>query len=172
MVQLLPKQLNVICMLFIAACNSAPSTSTFVKTDLTTIDTLSHGYNELANTAKYKSFCISDYNTDNPNVANIRRPEASFIETTLDTNLLFGIWTLNPEGPHADFKLTSKSFFVVDYDGDGDMPYELNGQKLRIYYNDFIQEGQIVSVSKDTLQVIWKGVDITTHYIHWPENSN
>lgn len=166
------KRLNIFCLLLLTACNSGSTKLTSVKTDSTQTDTISHGYNELANPANRESFCISDYNTDNPDVTNIPRPKVSTIRTQLDTNLLFGIWTVDPEGPHADFQLTSKSFFVVDYDGDGDMPYELQGQKLKIYYNDFIQEGQIFTVSKDTLKIIWKDFDNVRDYVRWPETDS
>jgi len=69
----------------------------------------------------------------------------------IDTALLFGIWTADPEGPHTDFRWTKKSFFIVDYDGNGDMPFELIDRKLKIYFNDFSQEGNIQSVGKDSL---------------------
>jgi hypothetical protein len=126
-----------------------------------------HDYNELANPDSLKGLPISDYNTDNPDVENIQRPRSPIIQTTLDTSLLFGIWTSDPEGPHADFDFTSKSFYVVDYDGTGDMPYELKGDELTIYYNDFIQEGQIISVTKDTLKLKWKDFESANTYVRW-----
>jgi len=36
---------------------------------------------------------ISDYNTDNPEIANIVRPKASTVKTKLDTSALFHSWT-------------------------------------------------------------------------------
>ncbi|MBP6302141.1 MAG: hypothetical protein KBB37_02445 [Bacteroidia bacterium] len=132
-------------------------------------DTINHGYNELANPNNRKSFTISDFNTDNKEIKNIDRPSVSIVSTNLDTALLFGIWTNDPDGPHADFWLTNKSFFVVDYDGDGDMPYELKENKLKIYYNDFIQEGKIISVDKDTLKIMWKDFDIISNYVRWTQ---
>jgi hypothetical protein len=125
------------------------------------------GYNELANPNKEKSFPISDYNTDNKDVKNINRPSKTVINSAIDTSLLFAIWTSDPNGPHADFVFSSKSFFVVDYDGDGDMPYTLLDKKLKVYYNDFIQEGEIISVSKDTLKIKWKGYDYINNYVRW-----
>jgi hypothetical protein len=93
-----------------------------VKEPVKASDTINHGYNELANTDKRETFTISDYNTDNPEVENIQRPAKSLLSTTIDTALLFGIWTNDPNGPHADFQFSSKSFYVVDYDGDGNRP--------------------------------------------------
>lgn len=132
-------------------------------------DTINHGYNELANPDNRKSFTISDFNTDNEEIKNIDRPSVSTVSTILDTAILFGIWTNDPDGPHADFWLTNKSFFVVDYDGDGDMPYELTENKLKIYYNDFIQEGKIISVDKDTLKIMWKDFDNISNYVRWTQ---
>lgn len=153
---------------FITSCNQTGQT-TNKAVNLTIDDSLNHGYNELANPSKRKSFTISDYNTDNSEIKNIDRPIASTIKTNLDTILLFGIWTSDPEGPHADFELTSKSFFVVDYDGDGDMPYELIDRKIKIYYNDFIQEGKLISVDKDTLKIMWKDFEFINNYVRWTQ---
>jgi hypothetical protein len=85
----------------------------------------------------------------------------------IDTALLFGIWTTDPEGPHTDFKWTKKSFFIVDYDGNGDMPFELIDRKLKVYFNDFIQEGTIQSVGKDSLIITWDDSDQSITYVRW-----
>ncbi|MEL1243761.1 hypothetical protein AAEO56_05765 [Flavobacterium sp. DGU11] len=130
-------------------------------------DTADHGYNELAGD-RDMTLTVSDYNTDNPDI-HIDRPDKSTVETTLDTTLLFETWTLDNEGPHADFVFSPKSFFVVDYDGNGDMPYELKGNRLKIYYNDFLQEGEILSVSKDSLRIRWRDAD-TASYVKWKDN--
>ena len=130
-------------------------------------DIITHGYNELANTERRETFGISDFNTDNPEIKNIERPAESILKTTVDTTLLFGIWTSNPDGPHADFELSKKSFFIVDYDGDGDMPYTLTDKKLKIFYNDFTQDGEIISVSKDSLKIKWIDANDATNYSRW-----
>ncbi len=130
-------------------------------------DTISHGYNELANSANLEAFSISDYNTDNPNTPNIDRPSISTIKTNLDTSLLFQIWVQDTSDPHATFVFSNQSFYVVDYGGNGDMPYELTNNKLKIYYNDFIQEGEIISVDKDTLKIKWQEFDDNTSYVRW-----
>ncbi|PQJ12594.1 hypothetical protein CJD36_002280 [Flavipsychrobacter stenotrophus] len=137
------------------------------KTPKGTVDTADHGYNELANSAGRKAFTRSEYNQDNMGSENIQRPTACTISTTLDTSLLFRIWTSDPNGPHADFVFSGVSFFVVDYEGDAAMPYVLSGSKLKIYYNDFIQEGNIVALNKDTLKIHWLGEDKATCYTLW-----
>jgi len=125
-----------------------------------------NAYNELANPDKKETFTISEYNTDNPEIENIKRPEKTIIRNLeIDTTQAFGIWTQDPNGPHADFWLTSESFYVVDYDGDGAMPYVLDKNKITIFYNDFIQKGIITSTKNDTLKIKWSDFDIETEYV-------
>jgi len=95
------------------------------------------------------------------------RPKKSVVETSLNTKLLFNTWVIDPEGPHADFVLSPKSFYVADYDGDGDMPYILNGNKLTIYYEDSVQEVEILSVSENKLVMKWKDIDEPITYEVW-----
>ncbi|MBP9689433.1 MAG: hypothetical protein KBE91_07475 [Bacteroidia bacterium] len=154
---------------FVTSCSNQIAHTAEKSEELTVADSLNHGYNELANPSNRKSFTISDFNTDNSEIKNIYRPNTSTVATNLDTTLLFGIWTSDPDGPHADFQLTSNSFHVVDYDGDGDMPYELTDRKIKIYYNDFIQEGKVISVDKDTLKIMWKDFDNINNYVRWTQ---
>jgi hypothetical protein len=124
------------------------------------------GYDKLANPEKGRTLTISDHNTDNPE-KSIKCPKKNSIETKLDTTLLFRTWVGDPNGPHADFDFSSKSFYIADYDGDGDRPYTLKGNKLSIQYEDYVEEAEILSVSKDTLKIIWKGVDVPISYTIW-----
>ena len=154
-----------------SSCNNQQIKESDNPKKQTVSDTLGHGYNELANTDNRQTFTISDYNTDNLEIKNIDRPVSSKIKTKLDTNLLFNIWTSDPNGPHADFILSIKGFYVVDYDGNGNMPYELNGNNLKIYYNDFIQDGKIIAIDKDTLKIKWQDFDDVNYYVRWPQFS-
>lgn len=156
----------VALLLAISSCNRKTGAKSAIS-EAGVPDTLNHGYNELANPEGRTHFSISDFNRDNPDIPNIDRPQNSIINTELDTALLFGIWTSNPDGPHADFSLTGNSFYVVDYDGNGSLPYELTDNRLKIYYNDFILEGKVISVGKDTLQIMWKAFDTTNSYVRW-----
>jgi hypothetical protein len=157
-----------IFLLTLSSCKDKANESKKKFADSTLSDK-SHnpGYNELANPNNEKSFPISDYNTDNKDLKNIIRPSKSVINSTIDTSILFSIWTSDPSGPHADFVFSGKSFFVVDYDGNGDMPYILIDKKLKVFYNDFVQEGEIISVSKDTLKIKWKDYEFINNYVKW-----
>ncbi|AWH83649.1 hypothetical protein HYN59_00305 [Flavobacterium album] len=158
-----------ISILVLSCAKPKKESTTAIAEDAAIIekDTINHGYNELAGDREM-TLTVSDYNTDNPEI-QIERPDKSSVETSLDTTLLFNAWTLDNEGPHADFVFSPKSFFVVDYDGNGDMPYELKGNHLKIYYNDFIQEGEILSVSKDSLKIRWRDAGIAA-YAKWKDN--
>jgi hypothetical protein len=125
-----------------------------------------NAYNELANPYKKETFTISEYNTDNPEIENIKRPKKTIIRNlAIDTTQAFGVWIQNPNAPHADFWLTAKDFLVADYDGDGHMPYILDGNKITIFYNDFVQKGTIISTKNDTLKIKWAGFDVETKYV-------
>ena len=125
-----------------------------------------NSYNELANTQNRKTLTVSEYNTDNTEIENIERPKKTIIRNlAIDTTKAFGIWTQDPNGPHADFWLTAKSFYVVDYDGNGAMPYILDKNEITIFYNDFVQKGVITSTENETLNIKWSDIDEETVYV-------
>jgi hypothetical protein len=146
--------------------NKCEFESTEEHTEFQKTDSL-NGYDQLADEQDRKRYTISEYNTDLEN-ENIERPANTLIKNpTVDTTHLFKIWTLDPDGPHADFWFKKTEFYVVDYDGDGTMPYVLHQDSLTIYYNDFIQKGRIISVGKDTLKIHWTGIEKPTKYTVW-----
>ena len=128
---------------------------------------IKNGYNELENADSLKIFTISNYNRDDPNTKNIKTPKSSIIKTEIDTTKLFKIWVANNDSPHADFVFGKNNFYVVDYDGNGEMKYELIGNKLKIYYNDFLQEGEIISVDNEKLKIRWKDSKQINEYVIW-----
>lgn len=125
-----------------------------------------HVYQELANTENKKILTISEYNTDNVEIKNIELPKKTIIRNlAIDTTKAFGIWTQDPEAPHADFWLTAKSFYVVDYDGDGEMPYILDKNEITIFRNDLVQKGVITLVKNDVLKIKWSDIEQETKYV-------
>ena len=126
--------------------------------------------NELADQHAREIITVSEYNTDNPEIKNIDRPDISIIRNSkIDTTQLFGVWSQDPNGPHADFWLSKESFLVVDYDGDGHMPYILDDNEITIFYNDFIQAGTIISTANDTLKIKWSDFEKETSYVKFPK---
>ena len=110
---------------------------------------------------------ISETKSDRENIQNIYISNKSkIVKSKFDLELLFGIWTYDPEGPHADFELTRKSFFVVDYDGNGHMPYIINQDTIKVFYSDYISVGIIKNATKDTLKIDWDE-NGTTNYVKW-----
>ncbi|RKR08777.1 hypothetical protein C8C83_0365 [Flavobacterium sp. 90] len=145
------KYLLVICVLIVISCEKKES------------------INNLTSQKKEKEITktVSAKNTDIESVKNIDRPKQSKIITSkFDLKLLFGIWTNDPNGPHADFELTKKSYYIVDYDGDGDMPYVINQDTIKVYYNDYTSVGIIKNATKDTLKIDWDENGIT-NYTRW-----
>lgn len=125
-----------------------------------------NAFDELANSGERKVITTSEYNTDNPEIENIERPgKPVFRNLEVDTTLAFGIWTKDPDGPHADFRFDAKSFYVVDYDGNAAMPYILDKNEITVFYNDFFQKGVITSTSLDSLKIKWENTDHETVYV-------
>ena len=95
---------------------------------------------------------------------NIERPNKSVIKSDIDTTKLFKIWVSECDSPNADFEINKNYFYIVDYDGNGEMPYELINHSLKVYYNDFVQEGKIISVDDEKLKIRWKDSESNTEY--------
>jgi len=111
----------------------------------------------------------------NDTIVVTKAPPKTIKETVLQNNVinpkyspesLYGIWTLDNNGPHADFKLTKKSFYVVDYDGNGNMPYTLKYDTLTVMYTDYKSIGVIKKVVKDTMVINWDNTSDVV-YITW-----
>lgn len=141
-------------------------TNNNLKTEASTKTDAIKTYHELANPEKRTTLTVSEYNTDNPDIENLKRPSKTIIRNLeIDTTKVFGIWTRDANGQHAEFRLNSKSFFVVDYDGDGNIPYLLDKNEITIFYNDFIQKGIITSTENNSLKIKWSDADTETKYV-------
>jgi hypothetical protein len=129
-------------------------------------DSISESYDEIAYPSNGRIHTISEFNTDIEIIKNIKRPEKTiFRNLEIDTTQAFGIWVQDPDGPDADFRLDAESFYVVDYDGNGAMPYILDKNEITIYFNDFIYKGIIKSTQNDTLKIKWSDADFESHYV-------
>jgi hypothetical protein len=129
------------------------------------------GYDELSNEGGRDVYCMSAYNMDVESIPNIERPVKSSVKKSkFSVDKLFGIWVNDPsvDVPHATFTLDKDYFFVVDYDGDGDMPYEIEKDSITVYYNDFIKKGCIVEAnSTERLVIRWEETESPTIYYKW-----
>lgn len=125
-------------------------------------DSLNNARENVTDAEKLKSSTSVDEQKNQKN-----NPILSKINTKLDTALVFGIWTIDPNGPHAEFVLSKKSYYIVDYDGDADIPYELKDNILKIHFKENTMEGEVVYVGKDNLKIIWSNNADTTKYKRW-----
>jgi hypothetical protein len=57
--------------------------------------------------------------------------------------LLYGIWTVDNRGPHADFKLNKETLYIVDSDDDGNHEYSISHDSLIVKYKDYKSIGII-----------------------------
>jgi hypothetical protein len=129
-----------------------------------------NGYDELSNEDNRENFVVSEYNSDMPDIPNIKRPSSSIITNfKFSKDELFKSWVENPskDTPNTTFVIDEKSFYVADYDGDGSMPYQINNDSLIVYFNDFIKRAKIIELSNDKLIMHWDGAKKPTRYYEW-----
>lgn len=157
-----PGILTVSVLLFLSSCGGDKKQEAIANADLAVEDSITTSYQRPVIT-------ISEANTDLESVENIERPATSkVINSRFPLSSLYGIWTYDPEGPHADFELDEKWFFVVDYDGDGNMPYIIKQDSIIVYYNDFISKGLIKEATGEKLKISWDGQE-ATEYVKWTQ---
>lgn len=56
-----------------------------------------------------------------------------FRNLEVDTTKVFGIWTQDPTAPFADFYITAKSFHILDFDIESDIPYMLDKNQISFF---------------------------------------
>ena len=81
---------------------------------------------------------------------------------------ILGIWSQNQDDPHADFEITKSHFELVDYDGNGEMQYEINDNKIKVYYPDSELVGLIKKAENDSLTIYWSSGNCLT-YTRWAQ---
>ncbi|MGH2666462.1 hypothetical protein [Flavobacterium sp.] len=150
------KYLLFICLMLVVSCKKTENTNEINSENKTVLNS----ENKTIET-------VSETNTALENEQNTERPKQSrVIKSKFDLKLLYRIWTSDPEGPHADFDLSKKSFYVVDYDGNADMPYIINEDTIKVFYNDFVSVGIIKNVTKDSLKIDWDNNGLS-NYVEW-----
>lgn len=151
---------SILVMLIFSGCSANTQTEkkaqAVILSDM--VDSTMHANNR---------FTFEDYFADNPTVENIQRPSRNSIHTDIDTAILFDIWATDLDGPHADFAWSAAYFDVADYDGDSRMPFVLDGRNLKVFYNDGIRYGEIVSATNDTMKIHWQEMDEAISYLRW-----
>ncbi|MDR6967749.1 hypothetical protein J2X31_001761 [Flavobacterium arsenatis] len=105
-----------------------------------------------------------EVNTEKQNLVEIHN--STITNPAFPMKDILGIWAEDLSGPHADFELTESYFYVVDYDGNGHMPYEINTNKIKIYFPDSEQMGLIKKAKNDSLVIYCANGEFTT-YLRW-----
>mgnify|MGYP001768453143 CR=1 FL=1 len=85
---------------------------------------------------------------------------------TVSDSALFGIWTTDTNGPHADFMINQETYYIVDNDGQSEFPYNIAKDTITISFPDIITRGTIIKADNDTLIIKWDFQDPIT-YVRW-----
>ena len=88
-----------------------------------------------------------------------------FKNLVIHTTKVFGTWTQDPTAPFADFRLSAKSFNVVDFDSD--IPYLLDKNEITVFYKDKSHKEIITSTENDTLKIKWANNSTETEYVRF-----
>lgn len=98
-------------------------------------------------------------NSCKPELKSKKKPVFKNVE--IDTTLLFGVWGIVQDGD-AEFRITSKDFYVVDFFERS--LYTLEKNKLTIHKSEYYREGTIINVTKDSLKIKWDFIDDISNY--------
>jgi hypothetical protein len=113
-----------------------------------------------------KTNSIAVFNYSKREIKNSEQLEESiFRNLEVDTTKLFGTWTQDPTAPFADFRLSAKSFNVVDFESDSDIPYKLDKNEITVFYKDKSHKGIITLTENDTLKIKWANNNTETEYV-------
>jgi len=106
------------------------------------------------------------YSAGTSEIVNIEQPEKTiFLDLEIDTTKLFGTWIQDPTAPFADFHVTKESFNIVDFDGEGEMPYILEKNEIIVFYRNVGHKGIITSTKNDTLKIRWSDNEKEIGYV-------
>lgn len=103
----------------------------------------------------------------------VNRPKPPVIESRIEyprfpVERLLGFWVLDLSAPHADIWLDEDWFYAAETDEEGNRPYVILDDSLKVYYKNYQMKARIVRATGDTLVLrINEGEDAT--YLRWRE---
>ncbi|MFC6997422.1 hypothetical protein [Rufibacter roseus] len=97
--------------------------------------------------------------------ADKKAQKTQIVNASVPLEKLFHAWVSDLNDPHATFDLTKDGLFVVDYDGDGNMPYLLKGDSLIVYYDYGTERSRIKKLTNDSLVLSMNGYEVA--YVRW-----
>ncbi len=84
------------------------------------------------------------------------------------TTKMFGVWALDLTAPHADFWLDAESFYLAEEEEEGNRPYVIEDDSIKIFYKSYTSKGRIVRATGDTLVLRLNGGE-EMEYMRWRE---
>jgi hypothetical protein len=90
------------------------------------------------------------------------------IDSKFPPKNLFGIWVLDRTAPHADFWLDADAFYLAEADEEGNRPYLIELDSIKVYYKYFTARGKILKATGDTL-VLHFNEGEESCYLRWKE---
>ena len=120
----------------------------------------------LETTLKTNSITVFNYNKREIKSSE-QLKESIFRNLEIDTTKIFGIWTQDPTAPFADFYITAKSFNILDFDSESDIPYMLDKNQISFFYKGNRHKGIITSTENDSLKIKWTDIDFETKYVRF-----
>ena len=78
---------------------------------------------------------------------------------TIDKSKLLGVWWNSQEkdAPHASFAINDSTIFYPDQEEQSEFKYEVKGDSLLIYFQDFINSSHIDKLTENTLELTTDG---------------
>ena len=101
----------------------------------------------------------------------VNRPPPPVVESRIEYSpfppeRLFGVWVLDLTAPHADIWLDADWFYAAEADDEGNRPYRILHDSLKVYYEHYVAKGRIVRATGDTLELSINGGENAT-YLRW-----
>ena len=103
----------------------------------------------------------TDLNSKADTVATKNATSAQSVPTnrTIDKSKLLGVWWNSQEkdAPHASFAINDSTIFYPDQEGKSEFKYEIKGDSLIIYFQDYINSSHIDKLTENTLELTTDG---------------
>lgn len=81
------------------------------------------------------------------------------------TEKVFGLWTTDTSGVHADIQLSKEGFRFLSFVKEEKLPFEISQNEIRVYEpNDQIKTGLIKKAENDTLKIYWASGEHKTYW--------
>lgn len=78
--------------------------------------------------------------------------------------IILGTWVLDNNAQHADIKITKESYFIVDSDSNGNMPYTFQDDTLLVQFPDIKYFGFVEKVNNDSLVINWNNNERVVYF--------